>query len=141
MWVTRGNPYADDATAYSVIRSARESKQPFFATCSGFQYTAVEFARNVAGIHNAAHAEESPDADNAVVDALECSLVGQEREVTVAPGTRLAEICGTEPVTGFEAIEYADHPFFIAMLFHPQVGASAGRELHPLIAAFAQAAG
>ena len=87
------------------------------------------------------------------------------------PGTRLAEICGSEPFTGFhwcsyglaegfverleaagvvvsarapdagvEGIELPAHPFFVATLFQPQVGALAGRPLHPLIGAFVDAA-
>lgn len=44
------------------------------------------------------------------------------------------------PDAGVEAIELPDHPFFIATAFQPQVGASAGDELHPLITAFLDAA-
>ena len=36
-----------------------------------------------------------------MVGSLTCSLVGEERTVTAVPGTRVAEICGTEPFTGF----------------------------------------
>ena len=44
------------------------------------------------------------------------------------------------PDAGVEAIELSDHPFFVATAFQPQVGASEGDELHPLIAAFIDAA-
>jgi len=102
---------------------------------------------------------------------LACSLIGEEREVTCVPGTRLAAICGTAPFTGFhwcnygladafverladagvvvsahapdagvEGIELPDHPFFVATLFQPQIGALAGAPLHPLITAFVQEA-
>ena len=40
---------------------------------------------------------------------------------------------------GVEAVELPGHPFFIATLFQPQVGALAGRPLHPLIEAFLEA--
>ena len=43
------------------------------------------------------------------------------------------------PDAGVEGIELPDHPFFVATLFQPQVGALAGEPLHPLIAAFAEA--
>jgi hypothetical protein len=36
--------------------------------------------------------------------------------------------------------ELASHPFFLATLFQPQVGAVAGRPLHPLIGALLDAA-
>ena len=45
------------------------------------------------------------------------------------------------PDAGVEGIELPGHPFFVATLFQPQVGALAGDPLHPLIAAFAEACG
>jgi CTP synthase (UTP-ammonia lyase) len=170
LWVVSGGPYRDDEAVYAAIRHARESGLPLLATCSGFQYTVIEFARNVAGL-DAAHAETEPDADTLVVDRLACSLVGETREVTCVPGTRLAAICGTGPFTGFhwcnfglaqrfvddltaaglvvaahaddagvEGVELPSHPFFIGTLFQPQVGSLDGRPLHPLILAFLDAA-
>jgi CTP synthase (UTP-ammonia lyase) len=100
VWVVSGGPYRDDAAVYAAIRRARESGLPLLGTCSGFQYAVVEFARDVAGL-DAAHAESEPGAETLVVDRLSCSLVGETREVTCVPGTRLAEICGPEPFTGF----------------------------------------
>jgi CTP synthase (UTP-ammonia lyase) len=44
------------------------------------------------------------------------------------------------PDAGVEAIELADHPFFVATAFQPQAGAGDGDELHPLITAFLDAA-
>jgi CTP synthase (UTP-ammonia lyase) len=41
---------------------------------------------------------------------------------------------------GAEAIELADHPFFVATAFQPQVGAGSSGRLHPLIEAFVSAA-
>jgi CTP synthase (UTP-ammonia lyase) len=79
---------------------------PALGTCSGFQYMTVEFARNVAGIPGAAHAEADPDGDELVVEGLACSLVGEERTITAVPGTRLAALCGTEPFTGFHWCNY-----------------------------------
>jgi CTP synthase (UTP-ammonia lyase) len=40
-----------------------------------------------------------------------------------------------------EGIELPGHPFLVATLFQPQVGALAGRPLHPLIGALLDAAG
>jgi CTP synthase (UTP-ammonia lyase) len=44
------------------------------------------------------------------------------------------------PDAGVEAIELPEHPFFMATPFQPQVGASTSGKLHPLIAAFLDAA-
>jgi CTP synthase (UTP-ammonia lyase) len=170
LWVVSGGPYRDDDAVFAAIRGARESGLPLLATCSGTQYTVIEFARDVAGLE-AAHAETDPDADTLVIDRLSCSLIGESRQVTCVPGTRLADICGTEPFTGFhwcsfgladryvddltaaglvvsarapdagvEGIELPGHPFFMGTLFQPQVGSLEGRPLHPLIVAFLEAA-
>jgi CTP synthase (UTP-ammonia lyase) len=170
VWIVPGGPYRDDDAVYAAIRHLRERGTPLLATCSGFQYVVIELARSLAGI-DAHHAETDPDADALVAAPLVCSLVGEERPVTCVPGTRLAELCGTEPFPGFhwcnygladefvdaltaagvvvgahapdagvEGIELPGHPFFVATLFQPQVGALAGRPLHPLIAAFLDAA-
>jgi CTP synthase (UTP-ammonia lyase) len=170
VWVTPGTPYRDDDAVYDAIRGARERDQPLLGTCGGFQYAVVELARGLAGL-DARHAETDPDAGTLVVAPLACSLVGETRVVTCAPGTRLAEACGSEPFVGFhwcnyglepafedvlvdagvvvsarapdagvEGIELPGHPFFVATLFQPQVGALAGGPLHPLIAAFLDAA-
>lgn len=45
------------------------------------------------------------------------------------------------PDAGLEAFELRGHPFYFATLFQPQVGASKGGPLHPLIGAFLEAAG
>jgi CTP synthase (UTP-ammonia lyase) len=106
LWVVPGTPYHDDDAAYAAITAARTTGQPLLGTCGGFQYMVVEFARNVAGIADAAHAETSPDAEHAVVGRLGCSLVGQERLVKAVPGTRMADLCGLDPFVGFHWCNY-----------------------------------
>jgi CTP synthase (UTP-ammonia lyase) len=170
LWVVPGSPYCDDTAVYAAITSARTSGQPLLGTCGGFQYAVVEFARNVAGIIGAAHAETAPDNSTLVVDRLACSLIGEERNVTAIPGTRMHALYGSAPFVGFhwcnyglapafadrlaarglvigaraddagdEAVELRDHPFFLATLFQPQIGAVAGRPLHAVIEAFVAA--
>lgn len=170
VWLIPGTPYRDDAAVYAAIRRALQTGLPLLGTCGGFQYIVVELARSLAGI-DAHHEETEPDAGALVAAALSCSLVGQERQVTCVPGTRLAELCGTEPFSGFhfcnyglapgyvdaltaagvvvcahapdagvEGIELPGHPFLVATLFQPQVGASRGGPLHPLIGALLDAA-
>jgi CTP synthase (UTP-ammonia lyase) len=170
VWLIPGTPYRNDDAVYAAIHSALETGLPLLGTCGGFQYIVVELARSLAGI-DARHEETDPGADALVAAALSCSLVGQERPVTCVPGTRLAELCGTEPFAGFhfcnyglapayvgaltaagvvvcahapdagvEGIELPGHPFLMATLFQPQVGASRGGPLHPLIGALLDAA-
>ncbi len=49
------------------IRYARENKIPFLGICLGMQLAIVEFARNVAGIADAASIEFVPDTKNPVI--------------------------------------------------------------------------
>ena len=92
LWVVPGTPYRDDDAVLEAIHRARAAGMPMLGTCGGFQYMLVEFARNVAGLGDAAHAETAPDAPDPVVARLSCSLVGEERQVSAVPGTRVAEL-------------------------------------------------
>jgi CTP synthase (UTP-ammonia lyase) len=106
LWVVPGTPYEDDDAVLEAIRLARTDGMPILGTCGGFQYMLVEFARNAAGVADAAHAEADPDAPEPVVARLSCSLVGEERPVTAVAGTRVAGLCGTAPFTGFHWCSY-----------------------------------
>jgi CTP synthase (UTP-ammonia lyase) len=106
VWLLPGTPYRDDEAAYAAIAHCRRSGTPFLGTCGGFQYACVELARSLAGVDGAAHAESDPDGETLVVAPLACSLYGERREVTPVPGTRLAEICGTAPFSGFHWCGY-----------------------------------
>lgn len=116
LWVVPGSPYRDDAAVYAAITAARTSGQPFLGTCAGFQYAVVEFARNVAGIADADHAETAPDGKSLVVRRLACSLVGQERSVTALPGTRMHAICGDESFQGFHWCNFGFSPEYVERL-------------------------
>jgi CTP synthase (UTP-ammonia lyase) len=101
LWIAPGSPYRDDDAVFAAIRSAREGGVPILGTCGGCQYMLLEFARNVAGINEASHQEIDPDGDEPVIAALACSLVGQRREIRPVAGTRLAELTGDAPFSGF----------------------------------------
>lgn len=110
-----GTPYRDDAAVDEAIGRALESGVPFLGTCGGFQYAVLPLARRLAGIADATHAEVVPEVDS-VVAPLACSLVGEEREVTCVPGTRLAAICGTAPFSGFHWCNYGVSERYVARL-------------------------
>ena len=112
VWAVSGSRYRNDAAVYSAIKSARTSGQAFLGTCASFQYAVVEFARNVAGIADAGHAETTPDGSNLVVGRLACSLIGQERNVTAIPGTRMHDLCGSAPFVGFHWCNYGLAPAY-----------------------------
>jgi CTP synthase (UTP-ammonia lyase) len=73
--------------ALEAITYARTRDVPLLGTCGGFQHLIIEFARNVAGIHDAAHAEYDPGASRLLINALACSLVGQVMDVSLLDGS------------------------------------------------------
>jgi len=95
LWAVPATPYADGNAAIAAIRRARESGQPFFGTCGGYQHALLEYARNVLGMAEAQHAEEHPEAALALIGRLTCDLVEVTGRIRLIPGSRMAEICGT----------------------------------------------
>jgi CTP synthase (UTP-ammonia lyase) len=170
VWVVPGTPYRDDDAVYAAIGAARESGLPLLGTCGGFQYAVVELARALAGLdaHHAETDPDAdtlvvePLACSLVGQERTVTCVPGTRlaaicgsapfagfhwcsyglapafeEVLIAAGV---VISARAPDAGVEGIELPDHPFFVATLFQPQVGALAGTALHPLIGAFLEAA-
>ena len=88
-----GSPYRSFAGALSGICYAREHKIPFIGTCGGFQHLLIEYARNVMGMKDAAHAESDPYASCLFVTPLICSLVGKRMDVMLKPGSKAAFAC------------------------------------------------
>jgi CTP synthase (UTP-ammonia lyase) len=91
-----GSPYRSFDGALAGIRYARENKVPFIGTCGGSQHLMIEYARNVMGLADAAHAESDPYASRLFVTPLSCSLVGKTMEVAIQAGSKAAAACQTE---------------------------------------------
>lgn len=100
VWAVPGSPYRNMEGVLSAIRFARETNCPFLGTCGGFQHAVIEFARNVAGLAQADHAESSPGAATLVVTPLACELVEKTEDVTFTPDSRLYTIFGGQPARG-----------------------------------------
>ncbi len=64
------------------VKYARENHIPFFGICLGMQCAAIEFARNVVGIKDAASAELDKKTPNPVIDMME-----SQKNVTKKGGT------------------------------------------------------
>jgi CTP synthase (UTP-ammonia lyase) len=94
-----GSPYKSFEGALAGIRYARENQIPFIGTCGGFQHLAIEYARNVMGLADAAHAESDPYASCLFVTPLSCSLVGKTMEVAIKRGSKAAAACRAERST------------------------------------------
>lgn len=89
-WIAPGSPYRSMTGALKVICYARERDIPLLGTCGGYQHVVLEYARNVLGFSDAAHAEYDPYASDLFITALSCSLVGQTMTVEVRENTTAA---------------------------------------------------
>jgi CTP synthase (UTP-ammonia lyase) len=82
--------------ALRAIRRARERGKPFVGSCGGFQHALIEYARHVAGLSDADHAESNPGAAQPLITPLSCALVGASGRVHFTPGSRLRDIYGVD---------------------------------------------
>lgn len=169
VWVVPGSPYRSEAGALTAIRTAREGGIPFLGTCGGFQHALLEYARDVCGLTQVAHAEVDPDAEDLLIEPLACSLVGHEATVTIEPGSLAQSVLGAEktveryfcsygPSRHLDTLrahglrfsghdedghvriaELPGHPFFLATLFQPEQYGDGSRP-HPIVRALARAA-
>ena len=94
IWIVPGSPYESAEGAIRAARVAREEKIPLLGTCGGFQHALLEYARDVCGLVEVENAEVTPEAEHQLIVPLECSLMGHEEAVMIAPGTLAARICG-----------------------------------------------
>jgi CTP synthase (UTP-ammonia lyase) len=99
VWIASGSPYRSFDGAIEAIRVARTLGIPLLGTCGGFQHAVIEFARHVAGIAGAHHAEYRTGDPLLVVDELACSLAGQTMEVSLVAGTAARDAYGTASTT------------------------------------------
>ena len=99
VWVIPGSPYENTDGVLAAIRAARTGRIPVLGTCGGFQHLLLEFARDVCGLTAVENAEQSPDAAEALIVPLECSLLGEESTVVITPGTVAADAMGPGPTT------------------------------------------
>lgn len=116
VWCTTGSPYRSLEGALRAIRLARECRIPFLGTCGGFQHAVLEFARNVAGLEAAEHAEYEGSSADAVIAALECSLAGKWFEVDMRPDTRAARCYGALRPNEQYYCSYGIHPRWLPVL-------------------------
>lgn len=99
LWCVPASPYVDTAGALCAIRYARESGTPFFGSCGGYQYAALEFARHVLGLHDADNTETHPDTPTPLINSLSCALIDTQSIIALSPGSRIAQMAGAEQLT------------------------------------------
>lgn len=169
IWLVPASPYKNTEGALIAARYARENSIPFLGTCGGFQHAIIEYARNVLGWRDAAHAETDTEG-RMVIAPLSCSLVEKSDTIELRANTLIAKAYGRVSieegyhcnygisaefaaeleegalrVTGWDdegeirAVELITHPFFVGTLFQHERNALAGRPA-PLVHAFLRAA-
>lgn len=116
IWLAPGSPYASLDGALAAVRFARQAGLPFLGVCGGFQHAIIEYARDVAGIRDADHAESNPDATTPVIAPLACSLVGKSGPVFLDPTCRTASIYGRWRIVERYHCSYGVNPKYRAAL-------------------------
>lgn len=99
LWASPGSPYKSFDGMLKGIEFARRRDWPFLATCGGFQYTFIEFARNVLHLADADTAENNSASKNIVIYPVDCAvpnrkdnapkLSGPIPEIRLRPGSYL----------------------------------------------------
>lgn len=169
IWLVPASPYKNTEAAFIAARYARENSVPFLGTCGGFQHALLEYARNVLGWDDAAHAE-TDTGGRMVIAPLTCSLVEKTDAIELRANTLIARTYGKEiieegyhcnygvstefarelesgdmRVTGWDeqgeirAAELVTHPFFVVTLFQHERASLDGRPV-PLVQAMLRAA-
>ena len=106
LWASPGSPYKSADGMLRGIEFARRRDWPFLGTCGGFQYTLIEFARNVLSIHDADTAENNSASKNIVIYPVACAvpdrkgdspkLSGTVPEIQLRPGSYLQSFYGKD---------------------------------------------
>ncbi len=125
IWCIPASPYANTQAALDAIRFAREQGIPFLGTCGGFQHTLIEYARNVAGLGAADHAETNPEASILLISQLSCSLVEKEMELVLAEGSVIGRSYGTATTAERYLCNYGPNPLYQQELFSGPLRATA----------------
>ena len=120
LFAAPGTPYFFADGAIKGIRLAREMNIPFLGTCGGYQYTLLEFARNVAGMTNAVHTELTRQADMPLLVKIACSVdkakgpVGPRMlgtfDINLVPGTEAFKLYGKTKISESYSCNYELNP-------------------------------
>ncbi len=93
-WCVPGMPYRSADGAMRAIRHARITRTPFLGTSAGFQYTILEYARDVLGLSQADHQKTNPKSAMPLISPLGCALAGVKARVRFLDGSRLRRAYG-----------------------------------------------
>ena len=115
IWVAPGSPYKNMEKTLWAIQYARENRIPCLGTCGGFQHIILEYARNILGYKDAAHAEYDPYASDLFITSLPCSLKGRQMRLNFKPNSKIATIYGTESERENYYCDFGLNPKFLPL--------------------------
>ena len=119
LFAAPGTPYFFADGAIKGIKLAREMNIPFLGTCGGYQYTLLEFARNVAGMTNAVHTELTPQTDMPLLIKIACAVDKTKGKVprmqgtfdiNLVPGTEAFKLYGKTKISESYSCNYELNP-------------------------------
>jgi CTP synthase (UTP-ammonia lyase) len=90
IWVVPRSPYENMQGVLDAVTFARTSRRPLLGTCGGFQHALIEFARSVAGIPQADHAETNPASPDLVISTLITPMIEKTGKVSFVEASRIA---------------------------------------------------
>lgn len=108
--------YEDRGLVLKALRFAREQGIPTLATCGGFQFMIIEYARNVLGLAGVGHEEFDTDAGAHIITQMQCSLRGTEGEITIERDSQVGEIYKTDPVMERFYCAFGINPVYVDVL-------------------------
>jgi len=95
-WCVPNSPYQNPVKIIAAIRHARESNTAFIGTCGGYQHSVLEFAQNVLGHTDAGNAEDSPDTDMPLINAMFCALREKPAKIKLTNPSHIHSLYKTE---------------------------------------------
>ena len=115
-WIAPGSPYRSLVGALRIIEFARVNDVPLLGTCGGFQHIVLEFARDVIGFKDAAHAEYDPYSSNLFINKLQCSLAGQTMDVRISRGSMAHAAYGSLEAAERYYCDFGINPAYVSLL-------------------------
>lgn len=92
IWCAPSSPYKSMQGVLNAINFARTSDVPFLGTCAGYQYTAIEFARNELDYAKAEHQEMNKDASMPLITLLKTISEEKEADIFLSNNSLLKKI-------------------------------------------------
>ena len=116
LWIAPGSPYRNRHNVIAAIQFARTNGVPLLATCGGFQHVVLEIAQNLLGYSEIGEPDYDPYDNDLFIAELTCHLVGREMQLTLAPGSIVAQIYNSTKTTERYYCTFGVNPAHISEL-------------------------